>query len=391
MQGADFTEQRSSARGNATTGAAVPLNVHPLTDLIWLYNEQAPPEARRRKVALLVQLLDSDESIDGERVVATLTADLGLVVPRAVTLIRRANSQLSKRAPVDEAPIVANVRGAKLAEVDKMEQLVAATHHLRRVLTPRWFAGLRSIIAAWDPATLFKLPTHTAFMGHFTDVVCYGGDYLQKLDDAFVQLEPYGSIKQKLREIAGATAGYVSTAFEMLILRAFAATGIIEAYEPPLPAGGRGEARVNLGGQSVYVEARVKMDEPRGGGAFNPRTMGVKLFRKMQEKYVEQYAGIDAPLVIFFSLGASVMHDIEVEAMITEVLQDRASKTLTAVVFSDFYQPHKMWLWRNRRATHRLTPAAVSALYALFPIRRFRTTGLVLPKRSRRAAAAASP
>ena len=364
--------------------------MHPLTDLIWLYDERAQPEVRRRKIARLAEVLDSDASIDGGNVVAILTADLGLVVPRAVTLIRCANPLLSKRPPINEIPIVTNVRAAKLLEVDKMEQIVETTQHLRRVLTPRWFAGLRAIIAAWDPATLFKLPTHTAFMGYFTDVVCYGGDYLQKLDDAFVQLEPFGAIKQKLREIAGATAGYVSTAFEMLILRAFAAGGSIEMYEPPLPGGGRGEARVNLGGQSVYVEARVKMDEPRGGGAFDPRTMGVKLFRKMQEKYVEQYAGVDAPLVIFFSLGASVMHDIEAEAMIAEVLQDRASKTLTAVVFCDFYQPHKMWLWRNRRATHRLTPQAVSALYALFPIRQFRKTGLVLPKRSRRAAAASA-
>src|SRR5207249_2574513 len=121
--------------------------------------------------------------------------------------------------------------------------------------------------------------------------VCYGGKYLQTLDDAFDRLSAYGSVNQKLREIAGPTAGYVSTAFEMLVLRAFAAAGCIVEYEPPLPAGGRGEALVNLGGQNVYAEARVKMDEERGSGGFNPRTMGAKLFRKLQEKYIAQYAG----------------------------------------------------------------------------------------------------
>ena len=171
----------------------------------------------------------------------------------------------------------------------------------------------------------------------------------------------------------------------MLVLRPLAADGCILQYEPLLPSGGRGEALVNLGGQSIYVEARVKMDEERGSGGFNPRTMGVKLFRKLQEKYAAQYVGINAPLVVFFSLGSSVLQDIEVEALIVEVLQDRAAGTLTAAVFCDFYQPHKMWLWRNRRATHRLTLSAVRKLYELFPIRRFRTTGLVLEKRRRRA------
>jgi hypothetical protein len=64
----------------------------------------------------------------------------------------------------------------------------------------------------------------------------------------------------------------------MLVLRRFAVAGVIDEYEPALPGGGRGEARVTLGGQHVFVEARVKMDEERPGGAFEPTDMGLKLF-----------------------------------------------------------------------------------------------------------------
>jgi len=355
--------------------AAFTWGVHPLTESIW-----------GRKVACVAELLNEDPSIDAAALIEIVTSDLRLIVPRVLTVVSAANQLLTRRASIDVLPIVMSLREAKLELARKMEAVVKETKHLRRVLTPKWFGQLSGIVNAWNPEEVFSLPTHTAFMGYYDDVVCYQSDYLQTLDEAFDRLSAYGSVNQKLREIAGPSSGYVSTAFEMLVLRPFAAHGCIVEYEPLLPGGGRGEALVNLGGQGVYVEARVKMDEERGSGGFNPRTMGVKLFRKLQEKYAAQYAGIDAPLVVFFSLGASVLQDIEVEALIVEVLEDRAARSLTAVVFCDFYQPHKMWLWRNRHAKHRLTRAAVQTLYEIFPIRRFQTTGLVLEKRRRHAA-----
>jgi hypothetical protein len=360
--------------------------MHPITESIWLYDEHAPAQHRRRRIVRLAELLEENPSIDAAALIQIITNDLGVVVPRAVTVVGAANRILTRRSLVDALPIVITVRQAKLDVVQKMETVVRETKHLGRVLTPKWFGQLRGIVNAWNPEEVFSLPTHTAFMGYYDDIVCYQSDYLQTLDEAFDRLSAYGSINQKLREIAGPSSGYVSTAFEMLVLRPFAARGCIVEYEPPLPGGDRGEALVNPGGQNVYVEARVKMDEERGSGGFNPRTMGVKLFRKLQEKYAAQYAGIDAPLIVFFSLGASVLHDIEVEALIVEVLEDSAAWSLTAVVFCDFYQPHKMWLWRNRRAKYRLTRAAVQMLYDMFPIRRFQTTGLVLEKRRRSAA-----
>jgi hypothetical protein len=352
--------------------------VHPLIEIIWLYDEEAPSEKRRRDIVRLANLLDGDDSIDEQQVIEMLAAELRHVPPRAVELIRKANTRLTRRSALALDPIIANVRNAKLASVEEMERIVGETKHLKRVLTPRWFEQLRAIVGAWDPEKPFELSTHTAFMGYFTDATCYGCQYLQTLEDAFVRLAPHGSIKQKLREIAGPSAGYISTAFEMLVLRPFAASDCIDVYEPSLPAGGRGEARVNLSGQHLYIEARAKMDEDREDGSFDPAEMGVKLFRKLQEKYAAQYAGVDSPLIVFFSLGASVLHDIEAEAVIAEVHKDKMAKTLTAVVFCEFYQPHKMWLWRNRRATHRLSPDAVKTLYEFFPIRRFRKTGLII-------------
>ena len=350
--------------------------MHPLTDVIWMFNEDADDEKREQDVARLAELLDAEPSIDAQGVIGTLTNDLGTVVPRTVQLIRQANSRLSRRPPVEIAPIIAIVQSAKLDHVEKMTRLVAGSAHLLRVLTPRWFEELREIVLAWDPEALFELQTHTAFMGYYTDVVCYAGDFLQTLDDAFERLAKYGSVK-KLKEISGASAGFVSTSFEMLVLRRFAVARLIDEYEPALPGGGRGEARVTLGGQHTFVEARAKMDEERGGGAFDPMDMGLKLFGKLQEKYAAQYAGVTEPLVVFFSLGASVLQDIEAEAMIAEVVKDGAATTLTAVVLCDFYQPHKMWLWCNPAAAQQLTSDAVKALYKLFPLHEFEETGLV--------------
>lgn len=82
-------------------------------------------------------------------------------------------------------------------------------------------------------------------------------------------------------------------------------------------------------------------------------------------------------LVVFFSLGASVLHDVEAEAMIAEVMKDGAASTLSAVIFCDFHQPHKMWLWCNPAAAHELTPIAVEPLYELFPLQEFKKTGLI--------------
>jgi hypothetical protein len=163
----------------------------------------------------------------------------------------------------------------------------------------------------------------------------------------------------------------------MLVLRRFALANVIDEYEPALPSGGRAEARVALDGQYVLIEARVKMDEERPGGGFDPEDMGLKLFGKLQEKYTVQYAGVTEPLVVFFSLGASVLHDIEAEAMIADVVKDGSAATLSAVVFSDFYQPHKMWLWCNPEAVHELEPVAVKVLYELFPLHEFVKTGFI--------------
>jgi hypothetical protein len=86
---------------------------------------------------------------------------------------------------------------------------------------------------------------------------------------------------------------------------------------------------------------------------------------------------VTEPLVVFFSLGVSVLQDIEAEAMIAEVMKDEAGTALTAVVLCDFYQPHKMWFWCNPAAGQQLTPDAVNALYDLFPLREFEKTGLI--------------
>lgn len=83
------------------------------------------------------------------------------------------------------------------------------------------------------------------------------------------------------------------------------------------------------------------------------------------------------PLVVFFNLGASVLHDIEAEAMIAEVTKDGAATTLSAMVLCDFYQPHKMWLWCNPGAAQQFTPEAVKTLYELFPLHEFEKTGLI--------------
>jgi hypothetical protein len=362
---------------NSAGRAHVHASMHGLSDIVLLFDEDADEEKCEQDVALLAELLDADPAIDAQGVIEILTKDLRTVLPRTVALIREANSRLSQRPPIDIAPIIARVQSAKLDYVAKMAQLVEGTTHLQRVLTLPWFEKLRGIILSWDPVTVFELPTHTAFIGYYTDAICYAGDFLQSLDDAFVQLSKYGSIKQKRAEIAGASAGYVSTAFEMLVLRRFAIADVIDEYEPTLPSGGRAEGRVALNGQHVLVEARVKMDEERPGGGFDPEDMGLKLFGKLQEKYATQYAGVAEPLVVFFSLGASVLHDIEAEAMIAEVMKDGSAATLSAVVLCDFYQPHKMWLWCNHEATHALAPEAVKALYELFPLHEFTKTGLI--------------
>ena len=351
--------------------------MHPLTEIIWLFDDDADDEKRDQDMARLAELLDAEPAIEAHGIIEILTKDLGLVVPRTVPLIRQANNKLSRRPPIEIGPIISVVQNAKLDCVAKMEQIVANTAHLRRVLTSRWFEKLREMVGAWDAESPFELPTHTVFMGYFTDVTCYQGDFLMTLDDAFVRLKKFGSVKQKLAEIAGASAGFVSTAFEMLVLRTFAVAGCINEYEPALPGGGKGEARINLGGQLALVEARVKMDEERSGGGFCPAEMGAKLFGKMQEKYALQYADVTEPLIVFFALGASVLQDIEAEAMIVQVVQDGAANALTAVVFCDFYQPHKMWLWCNPAATHQLAPEATKALFGLFPLHDFEKTGLL--------------
>jgi hypothetical protein len=185
--------------------------VHELTDVIHLFDEDADEEKCEQDVTHLAELLDADPTIDAPSMIEVLKAELGTVLPRTVHLVREANRKLLRRPPIDLAPIIASVQSAKLDYVAKMEEIVGGTTHLKSVLTPPWFEKLRAIIVSWDPADRFELPTHTAFMGYYTDAICYAGDFLQTLDDGLDQLSKYGSIKQKRAEIAGASAGYVST------------------------------------------------------------------------------------------------------------------------------------------------------------------------------------
>jgi hypothetical protein len=64
-----------------------------------------------------------------------------------------------------------------------------------------------------------------------------GTNLLIELDGAFDVLMPFSpTLKPKLTQIAGVSAGYVATTFEMLILARFAREGFLRDYEPTLPA-----------------------------------------------------------------------------------------------------------------------------------------------------------
>ena len=94
---------------------------------------------------------------------------------------------------------------------------------------------------------------------------------------------------------------------------------------------GKGEARSEIAGQTILVEARSKPDEDRGdGGAFDPHEMGGKLHGKMRKTYAGQSAGVSEPLVIFFA-SKRLIQDTETEAAITRILYDPKSKTLSGM------------------------------------------------------------
>jgi hypothetical protein len=47
--------------------------MHPVTESIWLYNEQGSADQRRRKVARLAEALDGDPTMNALRVIEILT------------------------------------------------------------------------------------------------------------------------------------------------------------------------------------------------------------------------------------------------------------------------------------------------------------------------------
>jgi hypothetical protein len=82
-------------------------------------------------------------TVNALRVIEILTNDLGVVIPRAVTVARKANELLTRREPLDLNSIVMKVREVKLDQTLQMADIVkATTKHLNRVLTPCWFGQL---------------------------------------------------------------------------------------------------------------------------------------------------------------------------------------------------------------------------------------------------------
>jgi hypothetical protein len=355
--------------------------MHELTDIVWRHQEDAIMLPRQKSVPKLAALLDSDPSLDGPAVARIVESDLGLVVPRTVSMVGKANRYLKLRPPVDLDPIRDRVRLHKLQHLEAMEKVVLKTKHLRRVLDSKWFDEVRAVIGAWDAASVFSIPTHPAYMGYYDDsaLKSTGTNLIVEIDDAFDLILPFaGKLTTKIHQIGSSTENYVPAVFEALIVARLARAGFLREYEPVLPGGGKAEARIEIAGQNILVEARSKVDEDRGsGGAFNPYEMGKKLHGKIRKKYAGQYAAIGEPLVLFFSLDAGVIQDIEPEAAITKILRDPKASTLSAVVFSDTYRGRNMWFWRNPRARHRLTRTAVACLRSVLNLKQFRRTGIV--------------
>jgi hypothetical protein len=123
------------------------------------------------------------------------------------------------------------------------------------------------------------------------------------------------------------------------------------------------------------------MEHHRGGGMFNPTRMGHRLAAKAREKYAGQLAGATEPVILFMSLDAYVVQDIEPEAMLAELLQDQDSRVLSAIVFSDTYRAKNLKLWLHPDARHPLTDALVGDLGQLLQLSEMVPSGHYLQRK----------
>ena len=121
----------------------------------------------------LTAILESDPLFDGAAIARIVENDLGLVLPRTVTLVQKTNPLLKSRPAVGLEPILDRVRHQELVHVDGMQRVVSGTKHLRDVLDGGWFDEVRGIIYQWDAASIFRIPKHPAYMGYCDDTIAY--------------------------------------------------------------------------------------------------------------------------------------------------------------------------------------------------------------------------
>jgi hypothetical protein len=110
--------------------------------------------------------------------------------------------------------------------------------------------------------------------------------------------------------------------------------------------------------------------------------MGHRLLGKAREKYSGQLSGATEPVVLFMSLDAYVVQDIEVEAMLAELLKDPESRVLSALVFSETYRAKNLRAWFHPDALRPLNTAMVDDLSLLLQLSEMIPSGRYLPRRN---------
>jgi hypothetical protein len=330
-----------------------------------IFDFDAEKHVERREVAMSFGAhFSNNPDFNIEDAELAIRGEIGLLLYYSfIALVSTWNAIAVSKQQLDLPSFVQRVKDFYLNEVDRMEQLVSASRRLHEVFTPEWFENVRREIRDWNASEPLRTEKHGAFVTHLQDQLM-GESVIGMLDEAFYRLSAATGKKlaKKLREVPRQNDAYISVVFETIALAKFEK---ILDYEPRLPTGRQPEARVEVAGMPMLVEARATQDMSLESGAFDPDERGAVLAAKAREKYADQLKGITEPAVLLFALNIGV-NDLHVRAMLQRIVADPDSSVLSAIVFADSFHATRFRVWLRPGANHPLTVGVWRELRRLF-------------------------
>lgn len=287
-------------------------------------------------------------------------------------------NQLGPDVAIDLDAVVEARRSVYRSELEALRAEVLRAD-LSDVFREEWFSRINRVLDAWNGEGILSSPHCVTFfraLNRRIDGRSLAAE-VRRIKDLLDSSPKKQFVRQRIGALAAKDAeNTVGALFEMSVLSPMFEGGCtLEEFQPRIPSSGsRAEARVQIAGESVYVEATAftRYDESTlEARAFDfaeeQRRGTARVAAKVIEK-AEQLVGADLPVVLFLALTLGI--DMEIaEAGLAQAFASRVDG-LSAVVVTPDIDAVNVRLYEVPNARLPLAASTISSIQECFDNRR---------------------